>query len=63
MGNLGLREIISAYMCEIGRKGGKVKGEKKRRAPEHYKMMTARSIEARKKRRDELPELPTDTKA
>jgi general stress protein YciG len=30
---------LKQYMSELGKKGGKATGEKKRRPPEHYKRM------------------------
>jgi len=41
---------VSAWMREIGRKGGKSGGDKKKRSPEHYAKMAAKSAEARRKK-------------
>jgi ribosomal protein S21 len=32
-------KFVSAYFRELGKKGGKASGDKKRRSPEHYKKM------------------------
>mgnify|MGYP006228550225 CR=1 FL=1 len=41
---------VSAYMRELGRKGGKATGDKKKRSPEHYAKMAAASALARRKK-------------
>jgi len=43
---------IRAYFRELGRKGGKATGDKKKRSPEHYAKMRAASVVAlREKKR------------
>lgn len=39
---------VSRVMAQLGRKGGLTKGASKRRTPEHYRLMAARSAAARK---------------
>jgi hypothetical protein len=38
---------VREYLASIGSKGGKAKGKRKARSPEHYRKM----VEARKKKR------------
>ena len=35
-------KAVSAYMAEIGRKGGEAKGERKKRSVEHYRKAAAK---------------------
>lgn len=44
-----MKPAVSEYMAAIGAKGGKAKGKRKARDPEHYRRM----VEARNKKRKE----------
>jgi len=45
-------EIIRAYMSQIGKKGGKATGDRKRRTPEQYKKIALAMTEGRKRARE-----------
>jgi hypothetical protein len=42
---------VSKYLAEIGSRGGKAKGERKKRSPEQYKAMAKKSAQVRKAKR------------
>jgi hypothetical protein len=42
---------ISKYLAEIGSRGGKAKGERKKRSPEQYREMAKKSAQVRKAKR------------
>jgi len=44
-----LTKEVLAFLSDIGRKGGKAKGEAKVRSKEQYSLMGKLSVEARKK--------------
>lgn len=46
-----MNKAIRDYMASLGRKGGKAKGEKKRRSPEFYALLAQKGVEARAARR------------
>jgi hypothetical protein len=43
-----MNDPISDYLARIGSKGGKAKGKRKARSPDHYKAMAAKSAKARR---------------
>lgn len=45
------RETVAEYLARIGAKGGKATGARKRRTPQQYADMAAKSVASRKAKR------------
>jgi general stress protein YciG len=47
-------KTLTKYLSQIGQKGGKAKGDCKRRSPEFYAELSRKGVEARKAKRENL---------